>query len=244
MTWRGDQLGRIAGSEELQITTRRPDGTQRRWTPIWVVRVGDALYIRSAGGRGSDWYRHATQHNSRRIRAGGIETDAAQQPVEDPALVAHVHHREMNEYGLPPPTNAYRTGPAGWETRSGLVPPRLPAALPPSENCRPNRNERREAARSRGPPGRCSSGWSALGRIRAVREITIPPENADSPVTPTATCSVRPSNRVSIGTLPGNSASGGSHGCCRRGGRGSRTDKSSKNPIAPALTCRRAVASK
>jgi hypothetical protein len=43
MTWRGDQLGRIAGSEELQITTRRPDGTQRRWTPIWVVRVGDAL---------------------------------------------------------------------------------------------------------------------------------------------------------------------------------------------------------
>ena len=33
MTWRGDQLSRIAGSEELQISTRRPDGTQRRWTP-------------------------------------------------------------------------------------------------------------------------------------------------------------------------------------------------------------------
>ena len=54
MTWRGDQLRRIAGSEELQISTRRPGGTQRRWTPIWVVRVGDALYIRSAGGPGSD----------------------------------------------------------------------------------------------------------------------------------------------------------------------------------------------
>ena len=49
MTWRGDQLSRIAGSEELQISTRRLDGTLRRWTPIWVVRVGDALYIRSAG---------------------------------------------------------------------------------------------------------------------------------------------------------------------------------------------------
>ena len=30
MTWRGDQLSRIAGSEELQISTRRLDGTQRR----------------------------------------------------------------------------------------------------------------------------------------------------------------------------------------------------------------------
>ena len=45
MTWHGEQLDRIVGSEELQITTSRPDGTQRRWTPIWVVRVGDSLYI-------------------------------------------------------------------------------------------------------------------------------------------------------------------------------------------------------
>jgi len=90
MTWRGDQLSRIAGSEELQISTRRPDGTQRRWTPIWVVRVGNALYIRSAGRPGSDWYRHATQRNSGRIRAGGIETDVALQQVGEPALVDQV----------------------------------------------------------------------------------------------------------------------------------------------------------
>jgi hypothetical protein len=57
MAWRGDQMDRIAGAEELQITTTRPDGTQRRWTPIWVVRVGDALYVRSAAGGSSDWYR-------------------------------------------------------------------------------------------------------------------------------------------------------------------------------------------
>jgi hypothetical protein len=31
-------------------------------------------------------------------------------------------------------------------------------------------------------------------------------------VTATATWPVRPSSRVSIGTMPGNSASGGSHG--------------------------------
>jgi hypothetical protein len=86
MTWHRDQLDRIAGSEELRITSTRPDGTYRRRTPIWVVRVGDGLYIRSAGGPASDWYRHATQHNRARIRAGGIETDVTLQLVEDPAL--------------------------------------------------------------------------------------------------------------------------------------------------------------
>jgi hypothetical protein len=52
MTWRGDQLSRIADSEELQISTRRPDGTQRRWTPIWVVRArGRGRHPRMGGRR-------------------------------------------------------------------------------------------------------------------------------------------------------------------------------------------------
>jgi hypothetical protein len=102
MTWHGDQLGRIAGSEELQITTNRADGTQRRWTPIWVVRVGDALYIRSAGGRDSDWYRHATQHNRGRVRAGGTETDVTLQPVADPALIDQVTAAYRAKYANQP----------------------------------------------------------------------------------------------------------------------------------------------
>jgi hypothetical protein len=99
MTWHNDQLNRIAGSEELQITTARPDGTQRRWMPIWVVRVGDGLYIRSAEGRASDWYRHATQHNSARVRAGGIEADVTRRPAGDPALNAQVSAAYQAKYG-------------------------------------------------------------------------------------------------------------------------------------------------
>jgi hypothetical protein len=102
MTWHGDQLNRIAGSEELQITTTRPNGTQRRWTPIWVVRVGDDLYIRSAGGRGSDWYRHATQHNSAHVRAGGIETDVMLQLTEDPAVNVQISAAYQAKYGNQP----------------------------------------------------------------------------------------------------------------------------------------------
>jgi hypothetical protein len=86
-----------------------------------------------------------------------------------------VHHREMKGCGPPPPANVYRTGPSGSESWSGL-PPGAPAALPPSENCSPNRKERRDAVRSRSPPGRCSPGWPALGRIRAVTKISIPAE--------------------------------------------------------------------
>jgi hypothetical protein len=90
MAWRGDQLSRISGSEELQIATKRPDGTQRRWTPIWVVRVDDGLYIRSAAGRTSAWYRHATQHSRARIKASGIEADVTLQPVADAAINTRV----------------------------------------------------------------------------------------------------------------------------------------------------------
>ena len=102
MTWHRDQLDRIAGSEELQITTTRPDGTYRRWTSIWVVRVGDALYIRSGGGRASDWYRHATQHNRARIRAGGIEADVTLHLAGDPALNAQVDAAYQAKYASQP----------------------------------------------------------------------------------------------------------------------------------------------
>jgi hypothetical protein len=115
ITWQGDQLRRIADSVELQITTRRPDGTQRRWTPIWVVRVGDALYVRSAGGRGSDWYRHATQHNSGRIRAGGIESDVTVQPVGDRALIDQVTAAYRAKYADQPDLVAMFLAPPGTE---------------------------------------------------------------------------------------------------------------------------------
>ena len=62
------------------------------------------------------------------------------------------------------------------------------------------------------PAGQVLFRVLALGRIRAVRKISIPSEKADSPVTATASSPVRASSRVSTGTIPGSSASGGSHG--------------------------------
>jgi len=52
--------------------------------------VDDGLYIRSAAGRTSAWYRHATQHSRARIKASGIEADVTLQPVADAAINTRV----------------------------------------------------------------------------------------------------------------------------------------------------------
>jgi hypothetical protein len=49
-TWTSDELDNIGNADELQLTTRRPDGSLRNPVTIWVVRHGDDLYIRSYRG--------------------------------------------------------------------------------------------------------------------------------------------------------------------------------------------------
>ncbi|GAB92548.1 DUF2255 family protein [Gordonia rhizosphera] len=82
MTWNTQQLDRIGGSEELHITSYRRDGSLRKWTPIWVVRVDDDLYIRSAYGADGAWYRHATAGTAR-VQVGDLESDATLEKVND-----------------------------------------------------------------------------------------------------------------------------------------------------------------
>ena len=48
-SWTTDELDRIGDAEELHIAPRRKDGTLRRAVPIWVVRVGDELYVCAPG---------------------------------------------------------------------------------------------------------------------------------------------------------------------------------------------------
>ncbi|MBX5470144.1 MAG: DUF2255 family protein [Thermoleophilaceae bacterium] len=72
-TWTGDELDRVGAAEELEIAPRRRDGTLRKPVPIWVVRVGDDLYVRAAYGPRSGWHRVARTSREGRIRAGGVE---------------------------------------------------------------------------------------------------------------------------------------------------------------------------
>jgi hypothetical protein len=84
--WTRGDLATIGATEELQVATLRPDGSVRPFTTIWVVRVGDDLYVRSYRGRGSAWFRSVLQRPEGRIRGGGIERDVT---FEEPTDVDH-----------------------------------------------------------------------------------------------------------------------------------------------------------
>jgi len=49
-TWIDGELRHFGAAIELQLASRRDDGTLRPYTTMWVVRVGDDLYI-SVGRR-------------------------------------------------------------------------------------------------------------------------------------------------------------------------------------------------
>lgn len=74
-TWTSEELNQIGRAEEMQIASMRPDGTLRKPVTIWVVRVGDDLYVRSVNGRTSGWFRGIQTQHEGRIRAGGVDKD-------------------------------------------------------------------------------------------------------------------------------------------------------------------------
>jgi hypothetical protein len=72
-TWTSNELNKIGTADELEIAPLRRDGALRNPVTIWVVRVGDGLYVRSYRGRGGAWFRAAQVRHEGLIRAGGVE---------------------------------------------------------------------------------------------------------------------------------------------------------------------------
>ena len=85
-TWTSDELDRIGNAEELEIASLRGDGTLRKPVIIWVVHLGDNLYIRSVNGRTSAWFRGVQTRNEGRIWAGGVEKDVTFVDDDDPEV--------------------------------------------------------------------------------------------------------------------------------------------------------------
>ena len=92
--WAADELDRIGRAEELELASRRPEGSLRSWVPLWVARVGDHVYVRSMYGRSNPWFQRALASGEGRIRAGGVERDVTFEepgPAIDEALTAAIH---------------------------------------------------------------------------------------------------------------------------------------------------------
>jgi hypothetical protein len=73
--WTSEELDRIGTAQQLEVASRRADGTPRRPVTIWVIREGDDLYVRSWRGRSGGWYRGVQERHQGHIRAGGVDKD-------------------------------------------------------------------------------------------------------------------------------------------------------------------------
>ena len=99
--WTPEELDRIGRADELQVASRRRDGTLRPYVTIWVVRTGDDIYIRSAYGPDNPWFVRAQASGVGRIRAGGVERDVS---FDEPGASAHAsidaaYHAKYDRYG-------------------------------------------------------------------------------------------------------------------------------------------------
>jgi hypothetical protein len=96
-------LDRLAQAEELDLASRRDDGSLSVFTTMWVVRVGESAYVRSARGPSGAWYRRALRYGAGRVAAGGIQADVTfeQVPVDDEvhAALDTAYHQKYDRYG-------------------------------------------------------------------------------------------------------------------------------------------------
>ena len=74
-TWTKDELHKIAAAEDLELASLRRDGTLSNAVTIWVVRVGDDLYVRSWKGNDGVWFRATQARHEGHIKAGGVGKD-------------------------------------------------------------------------------------------------------------------------------------------------------------------------
>ncbi len=99
--WTPDELSRIGRAAELEIASRRADGTLRPFVTIWVARLGDDLYVRSAYGYDNPWFQRALASGQGRIRTGGVERDVTFE-VPGSGVDADLHavyHAKYDRYG-------------------------------------------------------------------------------------------------------------------------------------------------
>ena len=96
--WHAADLDRFGAADEVDITTVGPDGTPCRWVPIWIVRVGDDLYIRSYRGNDGAWYRHLSATSQARLRRSGRERHVRAEPVTDAALTDDIDRAYAAKY--------------------------------------------------------------------------------------------------------------------------------------------------
>jgi hypothetical protein len=98
IAWTSDELNRIGNAEELKIAGQRADGRLCRIVIVWVVRLGDDLYVRCVNGRKGAWFCGALIRHAGRIWAGGVEKDVTFVEEVDPEVNAKIDEAYLTKY--------------------------------------------------------------------------------------------------------------------------------------------------
>lgn len=120
--WTDDELERIGSADELQVSSRRADGSLRRFITICAVRHADDIYVRSAYGPENGWFVRALASGDGRIRSAGVERDVTFERADsavDGAL-DDAYHAKYDRYG--PGIVGTVVGPEAARTTLRLVP--------------------------------------------------------------------------------------------------------------------------
>src|SRR5438067_1371012 len=92
----------LGGAEVVTIGFQRPDGS-RGSTPIWAVRVGDDLFVRSMNGPRGGWYRRLRARPDGEVRdQAGHGYPMRAEPVEDTSTIAEVTRAYGTKYASSP----------------------------------------------------------------------------------------------------------------------------------------------
>lgn len=82
--WTAHEQATFGDPDEVTIATMRKDGSLRKPVIVWIVRVGDDLYVRSVNGRDASWFKGMQSRHEGRIHAGRAEKDVAFEEVDGP----------------------------------------------------------------------------------------------------------------------------------------------------------------
>ena len=81
--WDDRDLATVASTEEVGITSRRPDGSLRPFVTIWAVVAERSVYVRSAYGTDNGWFRRAVRSGTGALRVGRAEHPVTFSPADD-----------------------------------------------------------------------------------------------------------------------------------------------------------------
>jgi hypothetical protein len=121
-TWTKEELNKIGNAEELRIAALRADGTLRKPVIIWVVRLGDELFVRSVNGRTSAWFRGVEVQHAGRIWAGGMEKDVAFVEEVGPGINKQIDAAYAAKYRRYPSSVEHINSPTARTATIRLVP--------------------------------------------------------------------------------------------------------------------------